>query len=276
MGITYDFSIKDTEDATPVDAGIEGWDAIIQINEVVTRRYAAQGPFSLLSRQTDFRGSSESGNAFGLSITAGIASDKGLDLLDIGSITGPSNASKLLFIPTMIGLMIHPLNSATMNSGFSGYLSVQNGTAGTPNALTTAFPLAPPNATLANTIDGMAQMPPTTGSAASLVTNPTSATAPSTNNAWPGYYYFCPIVRGLFPDHAATGRAGTPLRGYTVQNTAATSPFYPDGTAAAGIKYASTSNYTKIKLHAVTGAGASDSVKFAIVDLYGMIIPGTP
>jgi hypothetical protein len=141
MGVQYDFSIKDTEDALPVDAGIDGWDAIIQINSVTSRRLAAQTPTSLISRLVDFRGGTENGTGVGTEGYA-LASAGTISLLtaDASSLT-----KDLMFVPTMVGLMIHPSSSGAMSSDFTGCIVVRNtGTVPqTSRALTPAFSLVP-------------------------------------------------------------------------------------------------------------------------------------
>jgi hypothetical protein len=61
-----------------------------------------------------------------------------------------------------------------------------------------------------------------------------------------------------------------PLRGFTVQNSSI-SPFIPDDeTSDTDIHYAAFLPFTQIGLLAT---GGTNTARFAIVDLYGMIIP---
>jgi hypothetical protein len=61
-----------------------------------------------------------------------------------------------------------------------------------------------------------------------------------------------------------------PMRGFTVQNDSI-SPFIPDGgTTDADIHYASNTSYNQLVLVA---NGGTNSARFSIIDLYGIIIP---
>jgi len=293
MGTSYDFSLKDTEDAMPVDAGIDGWDAVIQINNVVNRRYAAQTPLSLISRQIDFRGNYDRGTTAG---NVGFTLDAGtvFPLIDMGGIGSSSNVKNLIIIPTMIGLMVHPESTGTMTLPFTGFIGVRNnGTASTPYALTSAFSLAPQAATLnSTTIGSSLVMPNMAGSATNNVPQPTAATGsglgssvstvalnvPPTSEPPKGYYYLCPVNRHWLGHQLGTA-GGAPLRGFTALNSiSGNTAFIPDAndpsyTADADVVYASSvSGLNEIVLVCV---GTSNTARFSIIDLYGMVIPTT-
>ena len=277
MGIEYDFSIKDAEDAISVDAGIEGWDAIIQINNVISRRYAASTPLSLISRSIDFRGTGADFGSGGLQLDTGGS----YPLLDIGSLLSTSKARNLLFIPTMVGLMVHPQTTGAMTAAFAGCITVRNGsTLGTPVALTAAFSLTCSSVTLNNTnVGGFVPMTNITGTAALVnVPLPSTATASVTNlltagiaSNRKGYYYLCPVNRGWWTQQNGNDTGGVPMRGFTIQNDAF-SPFIPDGDLVndPDVNYASSGTYSQISLQATAG---SNSARFSIIDLYGIIIP---
>lgn len=276
MGTQYNFSVKDAEDAPSVNAGIEGWDAVVQINNVISRRYAASTPMSLISRIVDFRGSSESGAASGFS---GIQLDTNgyLPLLDIGSLgSGTSNAKNLLFIPTMVGLMIHPQTTGVMGITFSASIVVRT-TSNQTALLTSSFPLNPSASTPDTaSFNGVAPMSTPNGQASGVHPQPTSVPIAPTQSAGirRGYYYLCPINKGWLQHSGGNVCGGVPLRGFTIQNSSI-SPFIPDDdTADADISYAGLLPFTQIGLLANGLSGtATNTARFAIVDLYGIIIP---
>ena len=278
MGIEYDFSIKDAEDAISVDAGIEGWDAIIQINNVISRRYAASTPLSLISRSIDFRGTGADFGSGGLQLDTGGS----YPLLDIGSLLSTSKARNLLFIPTMVGLMVHPQTTGAMSSTFAGCITVKNGNVGgaTAAALTPAFSLTCSVVTLNNTnVGGFVPMTNITGTAALVnVPLPSTATASVTNlltagiaSNRKGYYYLCPVNRGWWTQQNGNDTGGVPMRGFTIQNDTF-SPFIPDGDLVndPDVNYASSGTYSQILLQATAG---TNGARFSIIDLYGIIIP---
>ena len=85
-----------------------------------------------------------------------------------------------------------------------------------------------------------------------------------------GYYYLCPVNKGWWTQSNGFNIGGLPMRGFTIQNTGI-SPFIPDGDLNdADIVYASNSSYNQIGLIANAG---TNTARFAIVDLYGIIIP---
>jgi hypothetical protein len=273
MGTQYDFSIKDAEDALSVDAGIEGWDAVVQINNVITRRYASSTPMSLISRLVDFRGTSVDGGNGGIQLdTSGY-----LPLLDIGSLSsGTSNARNLLFIPTMVGLMLHPQTGGAMGITFSASIVVR--TASNQTALlTSSFPLTPSASTPDTaSFNGVNPMGTPNGQSSGVFPQPTSVPTAPINGAGirRGYYYLCPINKGWLQHSGGNVCGGVPLRGFTIQNSSI-SPFIPDGdTADADISYAGSLPFRQIGLLANgTGGTATNTARFAIVDLYGIIIP---
>ena len=283
MGIEYDFSIKDAEDAISVDAGVEGWDAIIQINNVITRRYAASTPLSLISRSIDFRGTTEVGGTVGLQLDGG-----GLfTLLDVGSIGSTSKAKNLLFIPTMVGLMVHPQSPTVtaMSTNFAGCIAVRNGnTQGTPVALTSAFSLTcSAGAATTGNVGTFVPMSNIVGTNTGVIPVPTNATnvagvTPANHNllvagaasSFKGYYYLCPVNKGWWTQSNGFNTGGSPMRGFTIQNSSI-SPFIPDGDIGdADVIYASSNTYTQILLQATVG---TNGARFSIIDLYGIIIP---
>lgn len=276
----------------PVDAGIDGWDAVIQINNVVNRRYAAQTPMSLISRQIDFRGNYDRGTADG-DVGFTLASGTVFPLIDMGGIGSSSNVKNLIIIPTMIGLMVHPESTGSMPTTFTGFIGVRNnGTASTPVALTSAFSLAPQAATLnATAVGGSSVMTNLAGTAANNVPQPTASTGaglgatagsvalnvPAASNPPKGYYYLCPVNRHWLGHQLGTA-GGAPLRGFTALNSVSgNTAFIPDGNdpsylADADVVYASSvSGYNEIVL---VGVGAN-TARFSIIDLYGMVIPTT-
>jgi len=294
MGTSYDFSIKDTEDAMPVDAGIDGWDAVIQINNVVNRRYAAQTPLSLISRQIDFRGNYERGTLDG-DVGFTLTGSTVFPLIDMGGIGSSSNVKNLIIIPTMIGLMVHPETTGTMNTGFTGFIGVRNnGTASTPYALTSAFSLAPQTAALNSTAIGSSSVMPNiaaTSPSANNVAQPTATSGaglgasagtvalnvPAASNPPKGYYYLCPVNRHWL-GHQLGAAGGAPLRGFTALNSVSgNTAFIPDANdpsyvADADVVYASSvSGLNEIVL---VGVG-TNTARFSIIDLYGMVIPTT-
>lgn len=272
MGTQYDFSIKDAEDAPSVNAGIEGWDAVVQINNVISRRYAASTPMSLISRQIDFTGTGVDGGTGGIQLdTNGY-----LPLLDIGSLSGTSNAKNLLFIPTMVGLMIHPQTGGAMGVTFSASIVVR--TASNQTALlTSSFPLTPSASTPDTaSFNNVAPMSTPNGQSSGVHPQPTSVPNAPVNSSGirRGYYYLCPINKGWLQHSGGNVCGGVPLRGFTIQNSSI-SPFLPDGdTADADISYAGLLPFTQIGLLANGTSGtATNTARFAIVDLYGIIIP---
>lgn len=269
MGITYDFSIKDAEDATSVDAGIEGWDAVIQINNVITRRYAASTPMSLISRTVDFTGTGADAGSGGLQLDTGGS----FTLLDVGSLGSSTNAKNLLFIPTMVGLMVHPQTTGVMTSTFAGCIGVKSSLGGaTPVALTTAFSLTCMTATLnATSVGSYAAMTNIAGTNNNMVPVPaTAASAAGVASNFKGYYYLCPVNKGWLQQPTGNACGGIPMRGFTVQN-GSVSPFIPDGELTdADVNYASSNSYSQIVLLATAGTNAA---RFAIIDLYGIVIP---
>lgn len=282
MGIEYDFSIKDAEDAISVDAGIEGWDAIIQINNVISRRYAASTPLSLISRSIDFRGTGTDAGTGGLQLDTGGS----YPLLDIGSLLSTTKARNLLFIPTMVGLMVHPQTTGAMSAAFAGCITVKNGNVGgaTAAALTSAFSLTC-SVTTPNTasVGGFVPMINIVGSNTGVVPLPSTATnvvggTAANHNLLTagiasnrkGYYYLCPVNRGWWTQSNGNDTGGVPMRGFTIQNDAF-SPFIPDGDLTApAVVYASSGTYSQILLQATAG---TNTARFSIIDLYGIIIP---
>lgn len=269
MGIIYDFSIKDAEDATSVDAGIEGWDAVIQINNVITRRYAASTPMSLISRAVDFTGTGADQGQGGLQF----GTDGVFSLLDVGSLSLSTNAKNLLFIPTMVGLMVHPQTNGIMNNAFAGCIGVKpSSTLGNPVALTTAFSLTCMNATLnASNVGSYAAMTNVAGTNTNMVPVPTTtASSAGVASNFKGYYYLCPVNKGWLQQPTGNACGGIPMRGFTIQNNEI-SPFIPDGDLFdADVNYASSNTYGQIVLLATAG---TNTARFAIIDLYGIIIP---
>jgi hypothetical protein len=269
MGIEYDFSIKDAEDAASVDAGVEGWDAVIQINNVISRRYAASTPISLISRTIDFRGTGTDGGTGGLQLDTG-----GLfTLLDVGSIGSTTKAKNLLFIPTMVGLMVHPQTTGTMVSAFGGSIAVRNSGTGSTALLTASFSLTCSAATLNNTtVGGLTPMTNITGTAASVIVPVPTTTLPTAGAAssFKGYYYLCPVNKGWWQHPVGNVCGGSPMRGFTIQNSSI-SPFIPDGDLTdPDVNYASSNTYSQIVLQANAG---TNTARFSIIDLYGIIIP---
>ncbi len=269
MGIDDVFSIKDAEDATSVDAGIEGWDAIIQINNVITRRYAASTPLSLISRSINFTGVGADAG------TGGIQFDTGgsFTLLDVGSLGSTTNARNLLFIPTMIGLMVHPQTTGAMSNTFAGCIGVKPSTVpATPVALTAAFSLTCSTATLSGAnVGSYAAMTNVSGTNTNIVPVPTT-TLPTAGIAsnFKGYYYLCPVNKGWWQHPVGNACGGIPMRGFTIQN-GSVSPFIPDGdTTDPDVVYASSNSYSSIVLLATAG---TNTARFAIIDLYGIVIP---
>ena len=270
MGTQYNFSVKDAEDAPSVDAGIEGWDAVIQINNVVSRRYAASTPMSLISRIVDFRGTNVDGGTGGIQLgTSGY-----LPLLDIGSLSsGTSNAKNLLFIPTMVGLMVHPQTTGAMSNTFAGSIAVKSASGSITALLTSSFPLTPSASSLSSaSINGVNTMNLVSNNNFGVIVQPTSAALPGLGlgSSRKGYYYLCPINRGWLQHSVGNACGGMPLRGFTIQNDSI-SPFIPDGaTGNTDIPYAGFAPFTQIGL--IANGGTNDA-RFAIVDLYGIIIP---
>ena len=270
MGTQYNFSVKDAEDAPSVDAGIEGWDAVVQINNVISRRYAASTPMSLISRIVDFRGVNVDGGTGGIQLEA----NGYLPLLDIGSLSsGTSNARNLLFIPTMVGLMVHPQSDGAMSNTFAGSIAVKSASGTITALLTSSFPLTPSASSFSSTtvINGINTMNTVSNNNPGVIVQPTT-TLPSVGvgSARKGYYYLCPINKGWLQHSVGNACGGVPLRGFTIQNNSI-SPFLPDGvTGDTDIHYAGFAPFTQIGL--IANGGTNDA-RFAIVDLYGIIIP---
>ena len=269
MGISYTSSIKDTEDAPPFDAGIAGWDALVQRNDVLTRRYACQSPFALISRTANFTGTNEGTGGTLLGVSSPHT------LLDISSTV--SRSRNLMYIPTMVGLMVHPQSPNTVAATDTAYITVVP-TTGAERAFTTEFSIAASTSSPANTtVQGNAPLPRfgagTTPTTTDLTTMIPQVTAQTRAAAVPGYYYFCPINSGLFPSPSASNNSGSAhFRGFTVLNGTG-SAFLPGAPVAAdNIRYAPPINIT---INSLRLRKTGSDVSFAVIDLFGLIIPGT-
>ena len=114
--VNYYHTVKTAEDSAPVDSGVAGWDLLIQQNDFVNRKYAQSTPMSLISRRVFFGGTSQHASGSGTYGSPAIPSlQTGFTLGSTQApcqtmyIDGNSNASSMMFIPTMVGLMHHPL-----------------------------------------------------------------------------------------------------------------------------------------------------------------------
>lgn len=322
MGQSYDESVKTIYEAQSFDAGIDGWDGIIQYNNVRNRRYAMQSPFSLIARKMNFEG--------GIDFSAVAREQVMLDL--------SGQTANLMFIPTMVGLMLHPLG---VSAGFTApsieadrmCISVSNSMSmNTEMAVTADFCIAPSGMVAASTptstvvTTGGANVQPTAGVLPSSLGSTTILTpqlrSPNTTAfttitqasiesvygaAKAGFYYMCPIqtlmgvetsLRGQLtaagvattvsttsliavleaamgytatavsdpPNLVTVTRPSGQFRAITLQSNSANSPFFPTGTT--DVPYASTATFNRLGLWS-TG---SKSMKFALVDIYGMVV----
>ena len=271
-GYSTQFTVVDSLDAQPVNAAIAGWDAVAHSADTITRRYAQSTPFSLISRRIDFRSAAEGGLS---SLLCTVASQ--IPLYTFGS---GSNASSIMVIPTMVGLMIHP-NSASVPTAMTGCLIISGAlspAAGERN-ITDVFSLQSSgtysNTVVSSGINGGAIATTALGAAGSVVRQGAagSATVPATLAGIRGHYYLCPINRGFLGVGLGATTAnlgGCPLRGMAKLDAAG--GFVGDGALVANHTYMTTTTYDTISLYNIAGGG---NVAMSIIDLYGMIIPST-
>jgi hypothetical protein len=195
-----------------------------------------------------------------------------ISLLDIGSLGTTSKATNLLFVPTMVGLMVHPQTDGAMTNAFAASIGVRNSNTGSTALLTASFSLSCSAHSLSTAaINGVSPLTTVSGSNPGVVQIPTT-TLPAVGVASnrKGYYYLCPVNKGWWQQPDGNFIGGMPMRGFTVQNDSI-SPFIPDGgTTDADIHYASNTSYNQLVLVA---NGGTNSARFSIIDLYGIIIP---
>ena len=160
-----------------------------------------------------------------------------------------------------------------MSATFAGCIGVKSTSSfADPVALTTAFSLTCMNTALnGSNVGSYAAMTNVAGTNANMVPVPaTTASAAGQASNFKGYYYLCPVNKGWWQQPTGNACGGIPMRGFTVQN-GSTSPFIPDGDLTdADVNYASSNLYNQIVLLATAG---TNSARFAIIDLYGIVIP---
>lgn len=131
MPSNYNESLKTVYENTSFDAGSDGWDANIQLNNVKTRRIAASSPFSLIARVSNFTAAGQAWNS----------NTRYIPMMDL---TG--NTARLMFVPTAIGYIQHS-GTAYNAIGDRAVIAVSNTAAGAGSAqyyaTSHAFAIAP-------------------------------------------------------------------------------------------------------------------------------------